>query len=252
MERAIVKSNNSYFIKLANEERLQEEMGDLYIKTGMFLRGVGGYFYEKDTANDAQEDRWRELWRRTEFQSVNSYNKNDIRKTRGRGVSGMAWGQGELIATPASVARLVAGVANGGILVPHRFVLKISDSAVQTQRGLPIAKEPVYTEYLTDYMLKQSANKVNRLGIKVAGKTGTPERILRGRRINDGWYTFFAPKAKGGGHIVVCIRIEATKGSSDAVALAGKHIIPQLLQRGYIKGFEDASPKPAGNRGGAE
>jgi cell division protein FtsI/penicillin-binding protein 2 len=93
-------------------------------------------------------------------------------------------------------------------------------------------------------MKKQSANKVSKLGIAVAGKTGTPERILRGRRINDGWYTFFAPKANGVGHIVVCIRIEATKGSSDAVSLAGKHIIPRLLERGYIKGFEKANPAP--------
>ena len=76
------------------------------------------------------------------------------------------------------------------------------------------------------------------MGIRVAGKTGTPERIWKGRRINDGWYVFFAPKASGSGHVVVCIRIEGTKGSSDAVRLAGKHVIPQLLQMGYIKGFE--------------
>ncbi|HVG40731.1 MAG TPA: hypothetical protein VM888_03890, partial [Chitinophagaceae bacterium] len=80
--------------------------------------------------------------------------------------------------------------------------------------------------------------KIDRLGLKVAGKTGTPERIWKKQRINDGWYVFFAPKSKGGGHIVVCIRIEATKGSSDAVKLAGKHIIPLLLERGYIQSFD--------------
>jgi len=37
---------------------------------------------------------------------------------------------------------------------------------------------------------------------------------------------------------VVCIRIEGTKGSSDAVALAGAHIIPLLLQSNYIKSFD--------------
>jgi hypothetical protein len=41
---------------------------------------------------------------------------------------------------------------------------------------------------------------------------------------------------------VVCIRIEGTKGSSDAVALAGEHIIPLLLQSNYIKSF-DPLPK---------
>lgn len=100
-----------------------------------------------------------------------------------------------------------------------------------------IAKDTQYTRLLTDYMKQQSANKVAQLGIAVAGKTGTPERIWKGRRINDGWYVFFAPKSEGSGHIVVCIRIEGTKGSSNAVRAAGRHVIPKLLEMGYIKGF---------------
>jgi cell division protein FtsW (lipid II flippase) len=238
LERALVKSNNSYFIKLANEERLQEEMATVYLQTGMFLRGVGGYFYERNPNNQAQEEKWRQLWRKTEFTSLRSYDKNDIRKTRGRGVSGMAWGQGELIATPASIARLAAGVANHGILVPHRYVLKISDSLLGIKPGVAIANDSQYAATLTSYMLEQSAGKVKDLHLTVAGKTGTPERIWKGDRINDGWYVFFAPKANGPGHIVVCVRIENAKGSSEAVKLAGKHIIPKLLERGYIKGFE--------------
>ena len=87
-------------------------------------------------------------------------------------------------------------------------------------------------------MKAQSESKQARLGIYVAGKTGTPERIVKGRKINDGWYVFFAPKAEGSGHVVVCIRKEDTKGTSIAVRLAGSHIIPTLLKRGYIKGFE--------------
>ncbi|HAL83626.1 MAG TPA: hypothetical protein DCO83_16460, partial [Mucilaginibacter sp.] len=71
--------------------------------------------------------------------------------------------------------------------------------------------------------------------LSVAGKTGTPERIWKGQDINDGWYVFFAPMVKRKGNIVVCIRIEATKGSSDAVRLAGQHVIPVLLKKGYIK-----------------
>ena len=244
IERAIVKSNNPFFIKLANEEQLQEEMASLYMQTGMFLKGVGGYYYEKDPENTIQENKWRELWRKTEFRSLRSYNPNDIRRTRGRGVSGMAWGQGELIATPISIARVSAGIANHGILMPNRYVLKISDSAIAVKKGLPITKDPRYAELMTRYMLGQSALKVERLGLKVAGKTGTPERIVKKQRINDGWYTFFAPKANGGGHIVVCIRIEDAKGSSVAVRMSGKHIIPKLLELGYIKSFEGVGEKP--------
>ncbi|MDB5196260.1 MAG: cell cycle protein [Flaviaesturariibacter sp.] len=241
MERAIVKSNNSYFIKLANEERLPEEMATVYTQTGMFLRGVGGYYFEGNANNSSQEEEWRKLWRATEFKSVNRYNKNDIRRTRGQGVSGMAWGQGELIATPASVARLAAGIANNGLLVPNRYVLKISDSALGVKGGILLAKQPSYAQDLTRFMKAQSAGKADKLHLTVAGKTGTPERIWKGRRINDGWYVFFVPKATGRGHIVTCIRIEATKGSSDAVKLAGDIVIPELLKRGYIKSFESAS-----------
>jgi cell division protein FtsW (lipid II flippase) len=238
LERALVRSNNSYFIKLANEERLQEEMATIYMQTGMFLHGVGGYYYERNPVNEKQEENWRKFWRRTEFASLKSYDKNDIRKTRGRGVSGMAWGQGELIATPASIARLAASVSNHGVLVPHRFVLKISDSVIQTKPGVAIANDSQYAATLKSYMLEQSANKVKDLHLVVAGKTGTPERIWKGERINDGWYVFFVPKAKGSGHIVVCTRIEKAKGSSEAVKLAGKHIIPKLLQAGYIEGMK--------------
>ena len=101
-----------------------------------------------------------------------------------------------------------------------------------------MVKDAESAGYMTRYMRAQSFNKHHRLGIYVAGKTGTPERIVRGERINDGWYVFFAPKANGGGHIVTCIRIENCQGSSVAVKLAGSQIVPILMRRGYIKGFE--------------
>ena len=162
----------------------------------------------------------------------------------------MAWGQGELVATPASVARMAAGIANNGTMPQNRFVMDINGAPVEMRKGIAIAKNPKYAELLESYMRKQSAPKINRLGILVAGKTGTPERVFKGETINDGWYVFFVPKATGEGHIVVCVRIENARGSSEAVKLAGKHVIPILLQRGYIKGFgagmekRPALPKP--------
>jgi cell division protein FtsI/penicillin-binding protein 2 len=156
----------------------------------------------------------------------------------------MAWGQGELIATPISIARVSAGIANHGILMPNRYVLKISDSVIAPKKGITITKDEKYADLMTRFMLEQSANKTERLGIKVAGKTGTPERIVKKQRINDGWYTFFAPKANGAGHIVVCMRIEDAKGSSVAVRMSGKHVIPKLLELGYIKGFDAEEAKP--------
>ena len=237
IERGIVRSNNPFFIRLANELRLEEQMGEIYLKAGLFLRGVGGYYYDANLADNSQWQNWMDIWRKTEFASIRSYNPNDIRRTRGRGISGMAWGQGELIATPASIARVAAGIANQGTLMHSRYVMKVSDSTLPLEQGVPLLKHAQSAALMTDYMKKQSANKQSRLGIFVAGKTGTPERILKGERINDGWYVFFAPKQKGPGHIVVCIRIEKTKGSSVAVRLAGSQVIPILTKYGYIKSF---------------
>ncbi|RYZ28045.1 MAG: cell cycle protein, partial [Chitinophagaceae bacterium] len=237
IERGIVRSNNPFFVRLANELRLEEFMGEIYLKAGLFLRGVGGYYFDADLENNSQWERWKDIWRKTEFTSIRSYNPNNIIRTRGRGISGMAWGQGELIATPASMARVASAIANQGTLMHSRYVMKVSDSTLPLEQGVPLLKEAQAAAMMTDYMKKQSANKKERLGIFVAGKTGTPERILKGERINDGWYVFFAPKAKGPGHMVVCIRIEKTRGSSVAVRLAGSHVIPILKKYGYIKGF---------------
>ncbi|HZH64035.1 MAG TPA: FtsW/RodA/SpoVE family cell cycle protein [Flavisolibacter sp.] len=237
IRRAVVRSNNPFFIRLANEERLEEEMGTIYMTAGLFLRGVGGYFFDGDFTNNGQQEAWRKIWRKTEFASIRSYNKDNIRRTRGRGISGMAWGQGELIATPASIARVASAIANGGVMMHSRYVMKVSDSAVAVKSGLPLLKDAGAAVLMTKYMKEQSAGKKNNLGLVVAGKTGTPERIFKGERINDGWYVFFAPKAKGAGHVVVCVRIEKTKGSSVAVRLAGSHVIPVLQKYGYIKSF---------------
>lgn len=244
LERALIKSNNVYFIKLANEEKLQENMADLYLKTGMFLRGVGGYFYSRDGNNTPQENKWRDLWRRTEFKTKPEYNPANIRKTRAKGVSGMAWGQGELVATPAAVARLASAVSNHGSLTDHRYVIKISETEMPVKSAMPLTN-PQNAAILKQFMIKQSETKTATLGVSVGGKTGTPERIWKGARINDGWYVFFVPKASGSGNIVVCIRVESTKGSSDAVKLAGQHVIPHLLKFKYIKSISTGIQNPA-------
>lgn len=233
MERAIVKSNNVYFIKLANQQHLQEPMAGLYIKTGMFLHGAGGYYYGRKSVNEEQEQKWFELWRNTEFKSA--YDPNNIYRNRASGISGMAWGQGELVSTPAAMARFAAAVANNGKMVPNRYVLKLNDSTVNVKEAQVVAKNPAYASLLKQYMIEQSANKAGVFGLAVAGKTGTPERVVKKRKVNDGWYVFFAPNGSGAGYTVVCIRIESTRGSSAAVNLAAEKVIPLLREKGYLK-----------------
>ena len=177
------------------------------------------------------------------LQVLKHYDPNNIKRTRGKGVSGMAWGQGELIATPAAVARVASGIANNGTMMQSRYVLSVNGNNTKLEKGIALANDSAYAKLMTKYMIEQSLPKISKLGISVAGKTGTPERILKNERINDGWYVFFAPEPNDSGHIVVCVRIESCQGSSVAVKLAGKHVVPILMQMGYIKGFDDNKKK---------
>jgi cell division protein FtsI/penicillin-binding protein 2 len=72
--------------------------------------------------------------------------------------------------------------------------------------------------------------------IVVAGKTGTPERVINGEIESDGWYVFFAPTPDRRSRTVTCIRIERGKGSSNAVVVANA-IAKVLEKRGYIVSF---------------
>ncbi|SDL77364.1 FtsW/RodA/SpoVE family cell cycle protein [Pedobacter antarcticus] len=236
MEQAIVRSNNVYFIKLANEAKLGEQLASLYLKTGMFLNGVGGYYYGRKTVDPEQIEKWTKYWNKTVFNLP--YHPENIYKYRASGISGIAWGQGELIATPAAVARVASGIANHGEMIPNRYALSLNGKTVPVGTPVKLADKASYANLIQSYMIRQSAPRSAAFGISVAGKTGTPERMLKGKKVNDGWYVFFAPDGHGNGETVVCIRIEATRGSSDATRLAAETVVPILRQQGYITSIQ--------------
>ncbi|WP_217452202.1 hypothetical protein [Mucilaginibacter humi] len=64
-------------------------------------------------------------------------------------------------------------------MVANRFVLKVSDIEQPVKSSIKLANDPKYAALITQYMIEQSAPKVPILGLSVAGKTGTPERIWK-------------------------------------------------------------------------
>ena len=153
--------------------------------------------------------------------------------------SGLAWGQGQLAATPASLARMAGAVANGGVMQPSRYVLSRAGKSEPVTAGVALTRNPAYATQLRDFMIEQS-NPAGRPKIsisRVAGKTGTPERIVLGEKHNDGWYVFFAPTPNGRSNTVTCVRIELGESSADAVKLANTVVAPILKERGYLGSF---------------
>jgi cell division protein FtsW (lipid II flippase) len=242
MKEAIINSSNVFFIRMANDHALENELSDLYLATGMKVGYKGGYsFSDPYSLNEKQSI--KKYW----SDSIYSINKSFYAKQRLYGsrdryngeFSGLAWGQGQLGATPASMARIAGIIANGGVMQPSRYVLEQGGIKRPPTAGIRLTPKVEYADKIRDFMILQS-NVPGRKGkvelAKVAGKTGTPQRVVRGQQINDGWYVFFTPTPDGKSHTVVCIRIEEGQASSNAVKLANE-ITPILKEKGYLGSF---------------
>jgi len=103
---------------------------------------------------------------------------------------------------------------------------------------MALAKDTGYAHLIRQYMIEQSSmpGRQKIRNYRVAGKTGTPERIIQGEKESDGWYVFFAPTPDGRSHTVACIRIERGQSSANAVNLANT-VANILGRRGYITSF---------------
>ena len=225
---------------MANENTLDDQLADLYLATGMNVDLIGGYSYS-DTHTDVERTRIRQHWRDSSFVVRRKLYQSLQYPRRYRSeFSGLAWGQGQLTATPASMARMAAAIANQGVLQPSRYVLNRAGKPLPVAAGQSIVRRPDYAQQVEAFMIEQSNPSAGRSkisAVRVAGKTGTPERIVQGKQRNDGWYVFFAPTASGQSHTVVCVRIELGNSSADAVQLANTIVAPILQQRGYLGSF---------------
>src|SRR5207237_2480607 len=131
---------------------------------------------------------------------------------------------------------MAGAIANQGVLQPSRYVLDVAGQQQPIPPGQRIARQADYAQQLESFMINQSNPAEGRSKIsvaRVAGKTGTPERIVQGIRRNDGWFVFFAPTPNGRSHTVVSVRIELGESSAEAVQLANSLVAPLLKQRGY-------------------
>jgi penicillin-binding protein 2 len=166
----------------------------------------------------------------------------------------VAIGQGYNLTTPLQMARVVAAIANGGIIYKPYIVEKVESPAgeilyqakpeVQSRLGASPANLEAVRQALVG-VVNEGTAKVARLpNIQVAGKTGTSQVVAldpdnpkkkRERRMEDhAWFVAYAPADDP--RLAVAVLVEhGGHGGEDAAPLARRVIIagmsePQVAQ----------------------
>lgn len=138
-----------------------------------------------------------------------------------------AIGQGRTLITPLHNAMIAAAVANGGVMMKPYAIDRIESAGGRVLKGyIPEEAATVMTVEEADYLknLMRSvvtdgtASRLNNLGVKAAGKTGTAEQ--EGKK-SHAWFIGFAPANDP--QIAISVIVENKgSGSEYAVPIAEK------------------------------
>lgn len=202
MEQAIVRSNNPYFIHLNNELATDDYLMKIYLAAGIRVGGKGSNQFFPLAYRD--EESIKETWRKVFGERRDSYDKHlrehrnlnelyaiarkrgqepdparvkDIQDRIKRGLrsefSYLAWGQGQMQATPLAMARMMGAVACNGTM--KESVYLISDTLRSPSEQL---WDPSNAAIMQGYLKKESYSLSQGTGTTVYGKTGTPEQLI--------------------------------------------------------------------------
>jgi penicillin-binding protein 2 len=145
----------------------------------------------------------------------------------------LAIGQSFLLTTPLQMANVAATLANGGtVWRPYLVRQVVTPDGQLVDETQPEARhrlrvDPRHMEFVRQAMLAAvqqpdgTGHRAAVKGITVAGKTGTAEADVQGRRINRVWFIGFAPYEAP--QLAVAVMFEdADSGGHTAAPVAGK------------------------------
>jgi penicillin-binding protein 2 len=155
----------------------------------------------------------------------------------------MSIGQGQLLVTPLQIARMMAAVANGGVMWKPRLVQRVEradgtlaygSSSQMTER---VELSPVVWAFLRHSLaavVKDGTGALARLpGVDIAGKTGTAQTISKSdssKGQDHAWFASFAP-VDDPQYVVVVLVERGGKGGGVAAPIARQIYEAIFLQK---------------------
>jgi penicillin-binding protein 2 len=155
----------------------------------------------------------------------------------------MSIGQGQLLVTPLQIARMMAAVANGGVMWKPRLVQRVeradgtlaySSSSQMTER---VELSPVVWGFLRHSLaavVKDGTGVLARVpGFEIAGKTGTAQTISKSdssKGQDHAWFASFAP-VDDPQYVVVVLVERGGKGGQVAAPIARQIYEAIFLQK---------------------
>jgi len=143
-------------------------------------------------------------------------------------------GQGDLTATPVQVARMMAAIANGGMLFRPHLVKEGDNDFLERRLELKDSTLGALRKALRSVVRYGTARKtVKSAVVDISGKTGTAER--GGIRKDDGWFAGFAPSDDP--KIAFSVVIEGIpRGSSggDTAGPVARRIVEEIFSKNLV------------------
>lgn len=234
MSRAIVESSNCYFINLINEYDLYDELKYIYSNVGVSIGSEMPYglFYSDSTNLNNFHDRIIDTNPHEAVMKYQAFVKDGRKgKMNKHQAWQWTWGQGNMDATPLSMARVASIVANNGVLSATRYTLQDKIKEIKIVNYLE-------AEALCKLMCKEATEHTIykfSLNDNVGGKTGTAHRNLGLKRSMDAWYICYVkPKSDNKIPISIAVRIERGQTSVLAKKITRDIIMDTLKEFQYV------------------
>ena len=243
MMEAVWRSSNCYFINLVNDHELYPNLLNVYRTVGAQLGKTKAYGILYSDSIMSSDSFNTLLTKYNVSEAVAKYRKyieNKCTEKMNDAIWQWTWGQGELSATPITMARVASIVANDGMMSPTRFTI---DDRIEDDIKIVTKEEAdslgVFMKYEAEHHIQDC--KIKSENNIIGGKTGTANRHLTNKngktiqRSNDSWYIcYIKPTNKDKSPLAIAVRIERGQSSRNAKKMLKDLVLDILDNKNYI------------------